>query len=239
MALTDSLVSYWKLDEASGNALDAHGTNDLTDHNTVTSIAGKINNGRHFAAASSEYFSHTTNASLETGDIDFTLSAWAYLDSFDGNRMIISKFTAPPDFEWRVFLQPFGADNARFTVSNTGSGSDGNVTNASGTITTGQWYFVVAWHDSVANTINIQVNDGTVGSTSWSSGVLAAGASDLEIGSDQTGGELMDGIIDEVGFWKRVLTSGERTQLYNSGAGLAYPFSSGARRNRMSLLKVA
>ena len=40
----------------------------------------------------------------------------------------------------------------------------------------------------------------------------------------------MDGLIDEVGFWKRTLTSGERTQLYNSGNGLAYPFSSGNSR---------
>ena len=33
----------------------------------------------------------------------------------------------------------------------------------------------------------------------------------------------MNGIIDEVGFWNRELTSSEVTDLYNSGAGLAYP----------------
>ena len=35
----------------------------------------------------------------------------------------------------------------------------------------------------------------------------------------------MKGRIDEVGFWKRVLTSSERSLLYNGGVGLTYPFS--------------
>jgi hypothetical protein len=35
-----------------------------------------------------------------------------------------------------------------------------------------------------------------------------------------------DGMIDEIGVWSRALTSGEVTQLYNSGAGLQYPFTS-------------
>ena len=59
-----NLVSYWKLDEASGNALDAHGTNTLTDSNTVTSAAGKIGDSRHFTRTVPEYFTIADNASL-------------------------------------------------------------------------------------------------------------------------------------------------------------------------------
>jgi hypothetical protein len=39
------LVSYWNLDEQSGNAIDSHGSNDLTDNNTVlygTGLASDI-----------------------------------------------------------------------------------------------------------------------------------------------------------------------------------------------------
>ena len=32
-----------------------------------------------------------------------------------------------------------------------------------------------------------------------------------------------DGLIDEVGVWSRLLTADEKTALYNSGSGLAYP----------------
>ena len=45
MALTDNLVSYWKLDESSGNAADSVGSNTLTNTGTATYAAGKINNG--------------------------------------------------------------------------------------------------------------------------------------------------------------------------------------------------
>ena len=38
--LRTSLVSYWNLNEESGNAIDQHGSNDLIDNNTVTSAQG-------------------------------------------------------------------------------------------------------------------------------------------------------------------------------------------------------
>jgi hypothetical protein len=38
------------------------------------------------------------------------------------------------------------------------------------------------------------------------------------------GGQNFLGEIDEVGIWSRALTSGEISDLYNSGSGLSYPF---------------
>ncbi len=35
--------------------------------------------------------------------------------------------------------------------------------------------------------------------------------------------QYLNGALDEIGLWTRVLTSTEVTQLYNGGAGLAYP----------------
>src|SRR5262252_1520277 len=71
-----NLISYWKLDEVSGSRVDTKGTNTLTDNNTVTSTTGIINNAASFAAASSEYLSLASNATVQTGDIDFTITAW-------------------------------------------------------------------------------------------------------------------------------------------------------------------
>ena len=42
MALTDSIVAYWKLEEASGSRADVVGGNTLTDNNTVTGNPGKL-----------------------------------------------------------------------------------------------------------------------------------------------------------------------------------------------------
>ncbi len=41
MALTDSLVAMWRLEESSGNRSDSQGSNTLTDTNTVGSGTGK------------------------------------------------------------------------------------------------------------------------------------------------------------------------------------------------------
>jgi len=52
MALTDNLVSYYKLDESSGNAIDAHGDNDGTLTGNITqNSTGKINTGYAFDGA--------------------------------------------------------------------------------------------------------------------------------------------------------------------------------------------
>ena len=47
----------------------------------------------------------------------------------------------------------------------------------------------------------------------------------VRIGTRQYPGyeQYFDGLIDEVGLWRRVLTAQERTDLWNGGAGLTYP----------------
>jgi YD repeat-containing protein len=76
-----------------------------------------------------------------------------------------------------------------------------------------------AWHDAGADTINIQVNNGSVDSTAWTLGVYDGNAP-FNIG--RIGGDspsYHDGAIDEVVLYKRVLTLDERTWLYNGGGG--------------------
>jgi hypothetical protein len=81
---------------------------------------------------------------------------------------------------------------------------------------------VAVWHDAVADTLNIQVNDGTVDFMATGGALQSANVAPLDIGrrSGTSSNIYWDGRIDQVMFWKRVLTSGERTQLYNSGSGV-------------------
>ncbi len=85
--LTD-LKAHWKLNEASGARVDSHGSNDLTDNNTVTQVAGKIGNAAQFTAANSEWLSRGTDVDLGLGaDTDCTWAGWFYMDSKPGNNM--------------------------------------------------------------------------------------------------------------------------------------------------------
>ncbi len=218
--LLTGLVSYYSLGEASGNAVDAHSTNTLTDTNTVTATTGKVGGARQFTAASTEYLTRASNAALQTGDIDFTLAAWVKLDSKATYRTIIAKDSIGLGQREYGLYYNVGNDTLGFYVSNNGSAVvEVNWTSAP---TVGTWYHVVGWHDSVANTINITINNGTPVSAAHTTGVWV-GTSPFQIGG-LNGGFTMDGVIDEVGVWKKVLTGGERATHYNSGSGAPYPF---------------
>lgn len=226
MALTDSLISYWKLDESSGNAIDSHGSNELVETaGTIAATTGKINGARDFEDGDTEYFTIADNASISTGDIDFTFCCWINAESLAAQGRIIAKINAAVTvLEHQLFYSTVSS-RFRFQVFN-GTSVVGTA-DWSAAPSTATWYFIVCWHDAAANTINIQVNDGTPVSNA-TTGAPADTAAAFSIGSlEGLAGSYWDGLIDEVGFWKRTLTSGERTSLYNGGAGLAYPFTVG------------
>lgn len=223
--LTDSLVGYWKMDETSGTRADSSGNAyTLTDTNTVTSNTGKISNAAQYTAANSEDLRRSDNANLSGCDCDFTISAWVYLDTKGTSRSIVSKYsTTGTNREYNLYFGN-GADRFRIEVSNDGTNLVTLDASSLGSPATATWYFIVAWHDSVANTLNIQVNNGTVDSMAHTTGVND-GTANFMIGA-RTGTFYWDGRIDEVGMWKRVLSSAERAALWNSGAGCTHNFAS-------------
>ncbi len=96
-----------------------------------------------------------------------------------------------------------------------------------GVPSTATYYLVHGWHDSINDELGISVNAGIANTTAHSAGVFDS-TSNFTMGrNDESLTLYWDGLIDEAGFWKRVLTSDERTQLYNAGNGLAYPFVTG------------
>src|SRR5678816_4549644 len=93
MSLLTNLVSYWKLDEASGNRADAHGANTLTDSASgVPSTTGVISNGAGlFSGNTPRFLSHADNSDLSTGDIDWTFSAWVKFNTIGVVNIVIGK----------------------------------------------------------------------------------------------------------------------------------------------------
>lgn len=221
-SLSTGLVGYWKLDEASGTRNDSGGTNHLTDNNTVTQAAGKVANAAQFTAANSEYLSVADSAALSTGDIDFTICAWVYLDSKSSSRLIVSKGTLATAAATEYWVDHLAStDRFRFGVS-TGAALATVSADVLGAPSLATWYFVVAWHDSVGNTINISVNNGAANSAAHSAGVQDS-TQPFQIGAAAGPSGFMDGRVDEVGVWKKVLTAAERTLMYNGGSGRTTP----------------
>jgi len=224
MALADNLVAYWKMDETSGTREDSFASFDLTDNNSVTSTNGVINEAAYFTAANSEYLSHADNASLRAGDVDFGWMAWVSLHSKGADRRIVSKRDAVENNDYDLFYSNTG-DQFEFYIADS-DGTQANVAaTALGSPSLDATYCIFAWFDASANTINIQVNNGTVNSAAATLSPIS-GTADLYIGNLEQVARYWDGWIDEVAYWRGGFPSSDgRSLLYNSGSGLAYPWS--------------
>ena len=215
---SSGLISYWKLDEASGDRADSFGSNTLTDNNTVTQAAGKLGNAGQFTAANNEFLSIADNASISTGNIDFTICAWVYLDDKTALHAVVVKADDTNDgtMEYSLIYSNT-ADRFRFIV---GDGVSLLLVDADafGSPSTATWYFLVASHEAATSTLSIQVNDGTASTAAIGGDPQDAGSS-FRIGA--YGGPFgpMNGRIDSVSFWKRLFTAAEKTYLYNNGNG--------------------
>ena len=215
--LLTNLQGYWTLDEASGTRADSSGNgNSLTDVNTVTQAAGKLSYAAQFTAANLERLTINDNTSLSMGDIDFTLCCWVYFDTLPVAGLI-SKWNGTGD-EYTLYYD--GVSRIKFGVDG-GGGPVQVAADALGSPSTSTWYFVCAWHDSIANTINIQVNNGTINTAAHSAGVQDSN-SVFRLG--EISDNYLNGRLDGVGVWKRVLTQSERAYLYNYGSGNDYPW---------------
>lgn len=223
VAVNAGLVAYWSLEEASGTRADSRGDNDLADNNTVTQAAGKVGNAAAFASANTEYLSIADNADLSTGDIAFTFFGWVYLTTL-ANGTMAAKW-ASFEHEWSlIYNHTDHAPNQRFTFSVSSNGALANErvdATDFGAPSTGTWYFIAAWHNPTANTINIQVNNGTVTSVAHSAGVRN-GAGGFSLGRLRDTVYPLNGRVDEAGFCKTVLSATLRTWLYNGGSGRSF-----------------
>lgn len=228
MALTDNLIAAWELDEASGSRADSHGSQTLTDNNTVGAGAGLVHaNAASFVRANSEYLSRASEAALQTGDIDFTFEMWFRIPTgsmpsdLGGNVQFVTKDVDSPASARDYTIDAPTTDQVRFYLG--GGGGGGGIVTSAVTLSPDTWYQAVCWHDSTADTLSIRINDATTTSAIDGS-VFDVSVAEFRIGARAYSGaeQYFDGRIGPVRFWKRVLTGGEITQLYNGGAGLAY-----------------
>ena len=209
-----TITAFWKLDEATGadNRVDSGGNaQDLDQVVSQTSTNSVISLGASWGSGSGEYMVKTDSAALSCGDIDFTIAAWML--KYDGNpRGAINKggLGSAAVIEYGLYTD---GNSWKFAVSNGSTVT----TVVSAAVSNGVWYYVVAWHDSTANTINIQVNNGTPVSAAHTVGCQDS-TGDFTVGRAADGYQF-NGALDEILFSKSILSDATKTYLYNAGAG--------------------
>lgn len=225
-----ALFGAWSLDEESGTRNDALNRDNLSDNNTVGSAAGKSSLGASFISANSEYLSYGDTSWLSTGDVSYTFCLWASISSNAANRPLISKWGNAGQREYKIYYAS-SSDRFVFEVSNDGTASGTVTANTFGAPSMNTFYFICAWHDAANDTLNIQVNNGSVNSAAHATGSYD---SETAFYIGRAGAEYHDGNIDEIVFYKNILTADEREYLYNSGNG--QPVCNVACLNNLSLL---
>lgn len=225
--LGDDLISYWKLNEASGDRDDVHGGNDLADVNSVGAASSSVIGGAaYFLNTSSQYLTKEGPGIILDLSLGMTVSFWAY------------KETGCPDnamrFQW-------GQNSSTATLSFSTSVAVPNRWNITdndglsrvnlGTSTLDTWEYFVLGYDPITKkamgSMNGQALFNSAGPTLTNHPILEVGKDQFRLGASILSGggaasAYYRGNMDETGLWNRMLTDPEVTALWNGGAGLAY-----------------
>ena len=217
--LSSGMISYWKLDETAGSttAVDAVGTNTLAKGGSATFAAGKINNGVDLEAGTSDYLA-ITNAAQTGLDItgDFTIGAWIKVESTPGAGVyypIVAKGVTIGNRGYYFEYHKSGGGTERLGCLISDDGSSASEHYKAFAPTTGVWYHVAMTYDVSAGTAEFFVNGSSLGTVAGGKTSIYNNAGEFHIGENE--GAYFDGLIDEVCFWNRVLSSAEITTLYN------------------------
>lgn len=226
-ALTDNLVSYWALEDAT----DEHSTNDLTNNNSATFATGQINNGVDLESSSSQYLSivdgSQTGLDITSGQL--TASFWVKLESqpSNSNFALFAKSGVGASSYTFYYKDTGGTKSGVVLIYDSGAPTTNINHNIVGlTLTTGVWTHLVVQYDGSGSIAYVYKNGTLVDSdTNGSANDINNSTQSFRIGTEIS--EYTDGVIDEFGIWDRILTTDEIDELYAAGAGLAYPFTGG------------
>ena len=165
----------------------------------------------------------TTNPTFTNGVAAQYFAAWAGVQAGTDALFKLLGPTTSGNYEYWLFVN---TDNVlTFRVSS--SGSQENITvraTSFGAVTTSTWYNAVAYHDAANDLVAVGINL-SMNSSAYASGVKS-GSAPFVLGAVSNGAAaFFDGRIDETGFWKKVLNTTDRANLYNGGSGNTYQAS--------------
>lgn len=238
MSLLTNLQGYWKVDESSGNAADSSGNNNtLTNVGSATYGVAVINNGA-ILTGRSKYLS-IANAS-QTGlgfSNDFSIGFWLKLANevpLNDSYGLFNKGNSGTN-NWSYILKyEDNVTQKSLRLQYSQDGVDGGVGFSArfniSALGTSVFHYILMTVISSTKTVVCYLDGSSVSLTtpSGTGTSIFNSTAPFDIGAGNAESSNVDGTMDEIGAWSRALTSTEDTQLYNSGAGLSYPFTTGS-----------
>lgn len=232
--LSTNLVSAWLTDD-SGLLTDLHGSNDLTNNNTVTEVAGVQGDAGDFESSSSQSLSITdgSQSGLDiTGDI--SIACWLKFETVSGSLNVASKSNnTGSQVSWE--LKHEDALNWGFVLSANGSAVEKY--EYAYVPSTATWYHFAISVNFTTKTATFYVNGSSIGTdaTGTASSMFNSSAP-FRIGAGRDATGFFDGVINQMLIWNKVISSTEVSDLYNSGSGIPYEAAGGGVNTARNLL---
>jgi len=195
--LADGLTHFWALEEgySSSPRADMVGGYPLTNNNTVGDALGKVGGASVFVRANSEYLSY--NAFPAFGGDDFTIAFWVYLNSVAD----VGVLSFPG-------VDVYGSDGSLEFVVSTADIYLPTETSA--------WLCYAIVQDATANEVRVAF----CGADALSEDIQGVTVTPEAAYLGRNGDLYMNGRLDQVAIWDRVLTPAE-LRLYAQGLTLA------------------
>ncbi len=206
-----SLVGHWTFDGpdlTTATATDKSGSgNHAALYSGPTPLAGKLGQGLNFSSAAFQYLAVSPSGSIN--DISKrTVSVWVKPSSLPGNAFLLSKAS------WYVQIQASGS----LMVYEDFSGTDGYWTSGAAVVPLGQWTHVAVTYDtgSAGNVPVIYVNGLPVAVSALFSPTNSH-RTDSSYAITMAGiSSPLDGALDDVRIYNRILTADEIADLYGA-----------------------
>jgi len=212
--LLNGIVAYWNGEEASGDAIDQVGSADGVCTSITYQVAGIVDYGYGFSEAS-DVITVGDVAALEL--TTFSASIWAKVPG-DWKALISCADNPATDDGWGI---RYNNNRPEFEIM---TPTAGQVIANAVDLTDNAFHHIVVTYDKVTMLIYIdgakQTDEQALSTT-----ISYVGTSFMIGDFYDEGNNFGTGPLDEIGIWNRALNQTEVTELYNSGAGITYPFT--------------
>lgn len=232
--LYGGLQAYWDMEETSGDRLN-YNINTTTLKLTVSGAGLGTGTGPSTVMGNAAGNFQSSNAYLTMADQlevsiagDKTFAVWVkYTDSRSGaSPHVVFQKGPSGGIEYSLFIQGGSIDNIRFSIPFYSSGivtsCNIDVSTSTGQFSPETWWLVIAWYQAATREIDIQARSSstTLGprSTTCANPAFDRGGG-LDVGAINGGSMRLDGLVDGLGIWNRLLTDSEKTELFNAGNG--------------------
>ena len=188
---------------------DSLNINNLTNVSSVNAT-GIIGSGREMNGLVGGMKFPSSELPLAFYQGAYTINIWTKFDTLDATNYLYHAKTGATAM--------LATSSTRMRVFNWDGSTETNIYTGDN-LTTGQWYMMTITRQE-NGTLILYVDSSNVDRVNQNDCI--AGSDEMRLGYADSEATVIDGVLDEIGFWNRTLTQTEVTQLWNNGNGITY-----------------